>query len=65
MAAKKKISEAKMNLIIEDLIANLGDWTDSIIKETLSRHFEIVEIDADEIECSPMGNILDTSEGIV
>lgn len=55
---KKRISSFKADLIVKDLKEALGDrlmnlaCVDLIIKETLGKHFEIVEIDINEIECS-------------
>ena len=61
MPKKKTISVAKADAIVKDLKERLGDQlkdlacADTIIKEeVLAKHFNIVETDFDEIECSGM-----------
>ena len=63
MPKKKTISVAKANAIVKDLKECLGDrlkdlaCADAIIKEeVLAKHFNIVEMDFDEIEYSEMGD---------
>ncbi len=52
---RKKISKAKADLIIKDLWEKFNIWlphytiVNETILEVLEKHFEIVEIDADEI----------------
>lgn len=62
MSKKKKISRAKFDLLFKDLkevmacFGIIDVYAAENIHDVLEEHFDIVEIDPDEIECSPMGD---------
>lgn len=66
----KNISKVKADEMIADLKERLGNRladlsvADDIIRGWLNDHIGIADIGV-ELECSPMGTILDTGEGII